>query len=150
MANCELSINSPSKYIENHVEMPPSKTKPFIVPIFIPHSGCPHQCVFCNQRAITSTAAKLPSDSDIYTRISQFLEYKRPSRSHVEVSFYGGNFLGLPEEHILRLLNVGSSFADSGKIHAIRLDENKVTTNQAAAGNNLDRLVDDPVCRFRS
>lgn len=24
-----------------------------ILPVFIPHLGCPHQCVFCNQRTIS-------------------------------------------------------------------------------------------------
>ena len=25
----------------------------YIIPLFIPHFGCPHHCVFCNQRKIT-------------------------------------------------------------------------------------------------
>ena len=25
-----------------------------IIPIFIPHAGCPHQCAFCNQRTLTA------------------------------------------------------------------------------------------------
>ena len=29
---------------------------PFIIPIFIAHQGCPHQCLFCNQRSITGAA----------------------------------------------------------------------------------------------
>ena len=24
-----------------------------IIPIFVPHAGCPNKCVFCNQRRIT-------------------------------------------------------------------------------------------------
>ena len=27
--------------------------KKVIVPIFVPHMGCPHACVFCNQYRIT-------------------------------------------------------------------------------------------------
>ena len=26
------------------------------IPIFIPHLGCPNQCVFCNQRTISGVA----------------------------------------------------------------------------------------------
>ena len=25
----------------------------YIIPIFVPHEGCPHNCVFCNQDRIT-------------------------------------------------------------------------------------------------
>lgn len=25
----------------------------YIIPIFVPHEGCPHDCVFCNQDKIT-------------------------------------------------------------------------------------------------
>ena len=25
----------------------------YIIPIFVPHEGCPHNCVFCNQVRIT-------------------------------------------------------------------------------------------------
>ena len=27
--------------------------KEYIIPIFVPHEGCPHNCVFCNQDRIT-------------------------------------------------------------------------------------------------
>ena len=37
---------------------PPDKAlsppKPLVIPIFIPHAGCPHQCIFCNQSTITN------------------------------------------------------------------------------------------------
>ena len=34
-----------------------------IIPIFIPHRGCGHSCVFCDQRAITARQPDVtPSD----------------------------------------------------------------------------------------
>ena len=103
--------------------------KPLIIPIFIPHAGCPHQCVFCNQNIITGA----PSESlnaSLANTIDRFLTYKRPSRSHVEVSFYGGNFLGLPEERILHLLIEAKSFIDSGKIESIRFSTRPDTIDE--------------------
>ena len=36
-----------------------------IIPIFIPHRGCPHDCVFCNQRKITARSGDIgPKDAE--------------------------------------------------------------------------------------
>lgn len=94
--------------------------KPFIIPIFIPHFGCPHRCVFCNQAAITGATESLPSVDDISSTIDQFLTYKRKPRSQTEVSFYGGNFLGLPGFQIKEYLKKAAEFVDAGKIDGIR------------------------------
>jgi len=50
-----------------------SSQRPFIVPIFVPHMGCPHQCVFCNQASITGSD---PDDvsSSISRRINEIYE----------------------------------------------------------------------------
>jgi histone acetyltransferase (RNA polymerase elongator complex component) len=80
--------------------------KPFIIPIFIPHFGCPHQCIFCNQQAITGTSGTIPSANEIHLIINKFLEYKRKNRAQTEVSFFGGNFLGLTPAGIQKLLDL--------------------------------------------
>lgn len=130
--------------------------RPLIIPIFIPHAGCPHQCVFCNQKIITGTAGELTGAS-IAEVIGGYLKYKRPSRSHVEVSFYGGNFLGLPKNEFLRLLNETLPFIDSKKIDSIRfstrpdtIDENRlnlirsypVSTIELGVQSMDDRVLD--------
>ena len=44
----------------------------FIMPIFVPHMGCPHQCVFCNQTSITGINPHISPSSitDIINEIS--------------------------------------------------------------------------------
>ena len=37
----------------------------YIIPIFVPHMGCPHHCVFCNQTSITGVRPKIPLGSII-------------------------------------------------------------------------------------
>ena len=104
--------------------------KPFIIPIFIPHSGCPHQCIFCNQRAITGTSGAIPSANEIHSIVHEFLAYKRKNRSRTEVSFFGGNFLGLTPGQIHRLLNQLVSFVESKKIDGIRFSTRPDTIDE--------------------
>jgi len=94
--------------------------RPLIIPVFIPHAGCPHQCAFCNQTIITGTEPSIPTARDIDQLIHRFLEYGRPHRSIVQLAFYGGNFLGLPEAKILSLLEHAARSVASGTIGGIR------------------------------
>ncbi|MBW2603219.1 MAG: radical SAM protein [Deltaproteobacteria bacterium] len=95
-------------------------TRPFIIPIFLPHAGCPHQCVFCNQTSITGVGRDTVSPEKVERQIRKFLKYKGNDRQPVQVAFYGGNFLGLEKEYIKRLLDVSTKFVKNKDIDAIR------------------------------
>ena len=99
---------------------PISTRRPFIIPIFLPHAGCPHQCVFCNQTSITGVGRDTVSPEKVERQIHEFLKYKGNDRRPVQVAFYGGNFLGLEKEYIERLLNVSAKFINNKEIDAIR------------------------------
>jgi histone acetyltransferase (RNA polymerase elongator complex component) len=99
---------------------PISTRRPFIIPIFLPHAGCPHQCVFCNQTSITGVGRNTVSPENVERQILEFLEYKGNDRRPVQVAFYGGNFLGLEKGYIERLLNVSAKFVKNKRIDAIR------------------------------
>lgn len=43
-----------------------------IIPIFIPHRGCPNDCVFCNQKAITARSSDV-SPEDVRNTIETYL-----------------------------------------------------------------------------
>jgi histone acetyltransferase (RNA polymerase elongator complex component) len=93
---------------------------PFIIPIFIPHAGCPHRCIFCNQYSTTGKADPFPTRQIIRSTIDQFLEHRRDDRRWTEISFYGGNFLGLAPERIQLLLATAASCVREGKADGIR------------------------------
>ena len=63
-----------------------------IIPIFIPHAGCPHQCVFCNQKTISGQ--KTVALEGAKEQINRWLERIKPSVEN-EAAFYGGSFTGL-------------------------------------------------------
>jgi len=97
-----------------------STRRPFIIPIFLPHAGCPHQCVFCNQTSITGVGRDTVSPEKVEQQIHEFLKYKGNDRRPVQVAFYGGNFLGLEKEYIERLLDISTKFVNNKEIDAIR------------------------------
>jgi histone acetyltransferase (RNA polymerase elongator complex component) len=94
--------------------------RPFIIPLFIPHMGCPHRCVFCNQTSITGRQDQRLLPEEIAQTISEFLAFKGRHRGPVEVAFYGGNFLGLSETYRESLLAEARKFVEKGYVNGVR------------------------------
>ncbi len=95
-------------------------SRPFIVPVFLPHAGCPHRCVFCNQVLIADHTDQLPSRKELAADIKRFLSYQRPHHEAAQISFYGGTFLGIGKEKILEYLGVATRFVSQGQAESIR------------------------------
>ncbi|MHB8808851.1 MAG: elongator complex protein 3 [Desulfobulbaceae bacterium] len=96
---------------------------PFVIPIFIPHEGCPHACVFCNQHRISGRTGHHPvSPGEVAEIIAQWLVRGTTRRTGpVQVAFYGGSFTGLPEKRQEELLAAVAPFRQQGLVQAIRL-----------------------------
>ncbi len=94
---------------------------PLVIPIFIPHEGCPHCCVFCNQRRISGFADKPVSADDVRTTITTWLDYRKSDTEPVQVAFYGGSFTGLPQLRQQELLDAVAPFVEQERVQAIRL-----------------------------
>jgi histone acetyltransferase (RNA polymerase elongator complex component) len=93
-----------------------------IIPIFIPHQGCPHRCIFCQQKTITNLSERLLTPDDIRNTIelaikSKHLLDKKPR----EVAFYGGTFTSLPTASMTKMLGAVLPFIERGIIQTIRL-----------------------------
>ncbi len=89
-----------------------------IIPIFIPHAGCPHQCVFCNQRTISGQSSAAYESAE--QQLHKWLAIIKPHREN-ELAFYGGSFTGL--EHALqeKLLHMSDELVEQGIINGVRL-----------------------------
>jgi len=79
-----------------------------ILPIFIPHLGCPYQCVYCQQNTITKSTQ--PSIEEISEMVQQFCKYNHSSKK--EIAFFGGTFTNLPFELQKEYLNSVNRNAD--------------------------------------
>ena len=97
--------------------------RPFVIPFFIAHQGCPHRCVFCDQHVITgSAAAPFLGPERIRAEIAEhLLRPRRASRQGVQVAFYGGSFTGLPVGRQRELLGAVRPFLETGEVEQIRL-----------------------------
>lgn len=123
------------------IQNPARDYRPFIIPVFLPHIGCPHKCVFCNQTAITGEKRKIPSPREISLCINRFLDYKGKKRRRAQIAFYGGNFLGLKHDAIKSLLHEAAKFVTEGRVESIRFS----TRPDSIDDERLDILKEFPV-----
>ncbi len=92
-----------------------------IIPIFIPHKGCPNDCVFCNQKKITAMQRPFEAE-EIERRVEEYLPTLQGRGLEViEIAFFGGSFTGIPIEEQKAYLHIAKKYKDKGKIHKIHL-----------------------------
>ncbi len=92
----------------------------FIIPIFVPHEGCPHNCIFCNQNSITGSSEVVNAEF-VRQTIDEYLKTIPKSGCTVEVSFFGGTFTAIAISKQKELLSVAKEYKALKKIENIRL-----------------------------
>lgn len=104
-----------------------------VIPIFIPHRGCPHDCLFCNQQKISGYDRSGFSPPAVAEIIDEWLG-RNKDRSQVQAAFFGGSFTCLPEREQVDLLSAVQPYINKGKIDAIRLSTRPDCIDQAICG----------------
>ena len=98
----------------------------YIIPIFVPHEGCPHNCVFCNQVRITGVKKEASGEEEGVTAdkvrkiVDEYLKTLNKNAT-IEISFFGGTFTAIKEEKQRELLEVAKEYKDKGIIDKIRM-----------------------------
>lgn len=87
------------------------------IPIFIPHLGCPNQCVFCNQRSISGVREFYPET--VASEIERALSTVSPE-DEAEIAFFGGSFTGIDRELMISLLEIAEGYVRDGRVKSIR------------------------------
>lgn len=87
------------------------------IPIFIPHLGCPHSCVFCDQRSI-SGCPRAPGIHDAREIIEKHLT---TAQKPCAIAFFGGSFTALDLKDQSAFLTLAKDYADRGLVSGIRL-----------------------------
>lgn len=89
------------------------------IPIFIPHYGCPNDCVFCNQKKITGKPCF--ERQSVINEINTALESIDLEKIECELAFFGGSFTAIPRAEMLELLSISDIYLKSGSISSVRL-----------------------------
>ena len=105
-----------------------------IIPVFVPHLGCPHKCVFCNQNRISG--AQKPASAETVKNAIENAAALTPSETKRQLAFYGGSFTAIPAAQQESLLDAAQPYLRDGVIRAIRLS----TRPDAIDGETLERL----------
>jgi len=94
---------------------------PWIAPVFLPHAGCSHRCVFCNQHLI-SRSGSLPAPDEVRARLDRFFRARKnhPGR-RAQVAFFGGSFTGMDAGLQQAYLEAAGTYLRQGQIDSIRV-----------------------------
>ncbi|MBQ8576261.1 MAG: radical SAM protein [Clostridia bacterium] len=88
------------------------------VALFVPHEGCPNQCSFCNQRAISGKRTQVkPEDVDGAASIA----LKNPDSKGGEIAFFGGSFTAIERETMVSFLSAAHKYVADGSFKGIRI-----------------------------
>ena len=92
----------------------------YIIPIFVPHLGCPNDCTFCNQKSISGQTKQVTAE-DVKQTIEEYLKSFKDESLHKEVAFFGGSFTGIEQEKQKELLEAAYEFIKTKQIQSIRI-----------------------------
>ena len=109
--------------------------KQYIIPIFVPHLGCPNDCIFCNQKSISGQKSNMTKEK-AKEIIENYLKSIDKENAQIEIAFFGRSFTAIEEERQEELLQVASEFVKSGQVSSIRVS----TRPDAIDKNILKRL----------
>lgn len=94
--------------------------KQYIIPIFVPHLGCPNDCTFCNQKSISGQQKKV-TENDVRETIEYYLNSFKEKDAYKEVAFFGGSFTGIDVEEQEMYLKTAYDYIKEKKIDGIRI-----------------------------
>lgn len=102
-----------------------------IIPIFVPHLGCPEDCVFCNQVKIAGAMPniKIIDAKNIIEEHLESIEKRKDENTIIEIAFFGGSFTAIEENFQNELLKLAKEYIKADRVDGIRISTrpNKIT-----------------------
>ena len=94
--------------------------KEYVIPVFVPHLGCPNDCIFCNQKSISGQKKNVTKE-EAKKIIDNFLKNIKDKDAKKEIAFFGGSFTGIDENVQEELLQVAYEYIEKGQVDSIRI-----------------------------
>ena len=95
-------------------------SKQYVIPVFVPHLGCPNDCIFCNQKSISGQMKQI-TEEDVENTVKEFLNSFKEEKLYTEIAFFGGSFTGIDMELQEKLLKVAYKYVKKKKVDGIRI-----------------------------
>ena len=91
------------------------------IAIFVPHLGCPRQCSFCEQNAITgANHAPPPTPEDVLLAAETAADSLGGRHREAEIAFFGGSFTAIDRAYMLALLEAAKAAVERYGFWGIR------------------------------
>jgi histone acetyltransferase (RNA polymerase elongator complex component) len=104
------------------------KMRHYNIPIFIPHLGCPFDCIYCDQKKIAAQVG-VPAIGEVKETIDVHLS-TIPADAEVEVAFFGGSFTAVDKGLQAQYLEAVQDYIKDGRVAGIRLSTRPDFINQ--------------------
>ncbi|MCX5820066.1 MAG: radical SAM protein [Deltaproteobacteria bacterium] len=94
---------------------------PLIIPFFLMNRGCPHRCLFCNERLTAGDRPERINEAAFTETVRAHLAGAGRRSGPAEIAFYGGTFAGMERKEQRRLLELAAPFLREGMVDGIRI-----------------------------
>ena len=91
-----------------------------VIPVFVPHLGCPNDCVFCDQRRISGAASPATAE-DVRRAVEAAAASSANNGGGRQLAFYGGSFTAIPAWQQEELLGAAQPYLADGTLSSLRL-----------------------------
>lgn len=102
-----------------------------IIPFFIMNRGCPHRCLFCNERLTAGDHPERITEAAFGQTVRGYLDGARRKNGPVQIAFYGGTFTGMETIEQRRLLDLAAPFLRERAVDSIRVSTRPDEIKQA-------------------
>ncbi|MBR5114438.1 MAG: radical SAM protein [Oscillospiraceae bacterium] len=124
-----------------------------IIPVFVPHVGCPNNCVFCDQKKISGALS--PASAEDVSRAIENAAAVIPEGETAELAFYGGSFTAIPPAEQEALLAAARKYDIVGPVRVStrpdRVDGDALSLLKAYGVETVElgaQSMDDEVLRL--